>query len=465
VNTLSSAGGVGALLQIADHPTAQTYLPTYDGNGNVVALVNATSGAVAAAYEYSPFGEPLRAQTLDPVVADNPFRFSTKYTDGETGFVYYGRRFYSPSQGRFLGRDPIEEAGGLNLYGFVSNDPINDWDVLGCDGVTEHQSVAADGTRFMSYMASVTDVLGQLRQWNFSSEADAHNWLNAWATKDAGILKPYIQQMANEAFATPANITVQFLQTIPGISNTLRSLYPTLVGASDDDSDDAFFSRVISTIDPVLIYAQITGGRNPVVLDTLTVGFKGAQFLGGWNGDNDAFVNWVHQLPGQIIYDSPVILPGNVGAANRRIREFLKINPIGRINIIGYSAGGEQAVQLVTALAAQKIPVGTLITIDPHFRRSGSDDANFSIPTGAVAQALNFFQRNPLGTYNKYLGSAVKGADNFDLTGLRPNGPGDSLVEHSDIVRFLLTPGGYPGYMNYQLAIYNALGLPPPPRR
>lgn len=42
-----------------------------------------------------------------------------------------GRRYYNPSQGRFLGRDPIEESGGLNLYGFVGNNPTNRWDFLG----------------------------------------------------------------------------------------------------------------------------------------------------------------------------------------------------------------------------------------------------------------------------------------------------------------------------------------------
>ena len=61
-----------------------------------MALVNAATGALAAAYEYSPYGEPLRAQTLDPTIAEQPFRFSTKCTDGETGLVYYGKRFYSP---------------------------------------------------------------------------------------------------------------------------------------------------------------------------------------------------------------------------------------------------------------------------------------------------------------------------------------------------------------------------------
>ncbi len=42
-----------------------------------------------------------------------------------------GRRYYNPSQGRFLGRDPIEEQGGLNLYGFCGNNGVNRWDYLG----------------------------------------------------------------------------------------------------------------------------------------------------------------------------------------------------------------------------------------------------------------------------------------------------------------------------------------------
>ena len=129
--TLTNAGGVGALLQIADHRSGKTYFPAYDGNGNITALVNSSTGAVAAAYEYSPFGEPLRADAPDSVVADQPFRFSTKYTDIETGLVYYGRRYYDPKTGRFPSRDPIEEAGGRNLYGFCGNNGVNRFDVLG----------------------------------------------------------------------------------------------------------------------------------------------------------------------------------------------------------------------------------------------------------------------------------------------------------------------------------------------
>ena len=125
--SLERAGGIGALLQVQEGPTS--LLPAYDGNGNIVAVTNAATGALAASYEYSPFGELLRG--TGPAAATFPFRFSTKWTDDETGLVYYGRRYYDPRNGRFVGRDPISEEGGLNLYGFVVNNSVNHWDYLG----------------------------------------------------------------------------------------------------------------------------------------------------------------------------------------------------------------------------------------------------------------------------------------------------------------------------------------------
>ena len=60
-----------------------------------------------------------------------PFRFSTKYQDAETGLLYYGYRYYDSLTGRWLSRDPIEEYGGNNLYGFVGSDALNYVDRLG----------------------------------------------------------------------------------------------------------------------------------------------------------------------------------------------------------------------------------------------------------------------------------------------------------------------------------------------
>jgi RHS repeat-associated protein len=65
----------------------------------------------------------------------NPFRFSTKYQDDETDFLYYGYRYYNPSTGRWLSRDLIGENGGLNLYCFIGNDSIGKADYLGLEQI------------------------------------------------------------------------------------------------------------------------------------------------------------------------------------------------------------------------------------------------------------------------------------------------------------------------------------------
>jgi hypothetical protein len=48
-----------------------------------------------------------------------------------TGVTYYAYRYYDPLTGRWPSRDPIEEEGGVNLYGFVGNDVMQKWDILG----------------------------------------------------------------------------------------------------------------------------------------------------------------------------------------------------------------------------------------------------------------------------------------------------------------------------------------------
>ena len=128
--SLQGAGGVGGLLAVNDVVNGTNFV-AYDGNGNVAALVNATDGTETARYEYGPFGEVIRA--TGPMAKANPFRFSTKYQDEETDQLYYGYRFYNPSHGRWLSRDPIGEGGGLNLYGFVGNDSIEGFDPFGLE--------------------------------------------------------------------------------------------------------------------------------------------------------------------------------------------------------------------------------------------------------------------------------------------------------------------------------------------
>ena len=127
--TLTGAGGVGGLLFATFHTSGKTFAYGSDLNGNVTLLVNTATGQAAATYDYGPFGELLRQSGEYATL--NPYRFSTKYTDDETGLLDYCLRYYDPSTGRWPSRDPIGEEGGINLYGMVANDPVNRWDFLG----------------------------------------------------------------------------------------------------------------------------------------------------------------------------------------------------------------------------------------------------------------------------------------------------------------------------------------------
>jgi RHS repeat-associated protein len=133
--SLQGAGGVGGLLWVSDATTINgqpsAHGACYDGNGNVAALVNFADGSLSARYEYGPFGEAVR-QT-GAMAEANPFCFSTKFTDNESGHLYYGYRYYLPSLGRWASRDPLGERGGVNVYSFLSANPIARIDRLGLD--------------------------------------------------------------------------------------------------------------------------------------------------------------------------------------------------------------------------------------------------------------------------------------------------------------------------------------------
>ncbi len=109
---------------------SSVYFYHTDANKNVIELTD-NLGALAAHYEYSPFG--IQTVATGTFANENPFRFSSEYYDAETELVYYNYRYYSPQLGRWTKRYPIGEKGGVNLYGMVGNNVIDKWDQLGLE--------------------------------------------------------------------------------------------------------------------------------------------------------------------------------------------------------------------------------------------------------------------------------------------------------------------------------------------
>ena len=115
---LNFGGGIGGLLHMKQGRLDYAYV--FDASGNVEAVLDSAQQAVAA-YRYDPFGNLLAQRGT----FTQPFRFMTKRTDTGAGLVYFGYRFYAPELGRWTSRDPLGEDGGVNLYAYVGNNPVN----------------------------------------------------------------------------------------------------------------------------------------------------------------------------------------------------------------------------------------------------------------------------------------------------------------------------------------------------
>jgi len=104
-----------------------TYYYHADGLGSIVAMTDDSLNIVQH-YSYDSFGTP----TLSDPDFIQPYTYTGREWDDETGLYFYRARYYNPSAGRFISKDPIGFNGGdVTLYGCVQNNPVNLIDPLG----------------------------------------------------------------------------------------------------------------------------------------------------------------------------------------------------------------------------------------------------------------------------------------------------------------------------------------------
>ena len=115
----------------------------YDAQGNLAQALDEAGNIVETA-GVTAHGMPLVNGSAFGV--SSAFAYGAKwgyYRDGESGFYLCGFRYYDPSAGRWITRDPIGFAGGANLYGYVGNDPVNFVDPSGLQGLSTNTTVPA----------------------------------------------------------------------------------------------------------------------------------------------------------------------------------------------------------------------------------------------------------------------------------------------------------------------------------
>jgi RHS repeat-associated protein len=97
-----------------------------DGLGSVTSL-SSSRGTLANTYTYGSFGNLINLTgTLR-----NPFQYTAREADSETGLYYYRARYYDLNAGRFVSEDPGRFPAGINFYTYVENDPVGFVDPFG----------------------------------------------------------------------------------------------------------------------------------------------------------------------------------------------------------------------------------------------------------------------------------------------------------------------------------------------
>lgn len=104
-----------------------TFFYHQDGLGTVTDLTD-SAGTTAKSYSYDAYGNIMnQAGTLD-----QPYTYTGREFDSESGLMYYWARYYNPTTGRFLQIDPQGVDQEIhNLYAYVESDPINYVDPYG----------------------------------------------------------------------------------------------------------------------------------------------------------------------------------------------------------------------------------------------------------------------------------------------------------------------------------------------
>lgn len=119
---------LGAGMQVIGDGQNQNYFYIKDHLESIRGLVDAT-GIVQVYYDYDVWGTRSATRLTGSIEADFAFTGHLWHASTQLGLTLY--RGYSPQLGRWLSRDPVEEQGGINLYGYVANKPINSIDLLG----------------------------------------------------------------------------------------------------------------------------------------------------------------------------------------------------------------------------------------------------------------------------------------------------------------------------------------------
>ncbi len=171
-----------------------------DGLGSVTSLANG-AGALTQTYSFDSFGKTTPTGSVV-----NPFQYTGRESDPETGLYYYRARYYDQTTGRFIGEDPIENLGGINFYSYASGDPVDFFDPF---GLRDYNAAETAALLQQAYAAATAGRLQGLRniynnsrgQYDFGWNSHEHDtWTRCGNKYNADQFGNYIAGFEGAAY-------------------------------------------------------------------------------------------------------------------------------------------------------------------------------------------------------------------------------------------------------------------------
>jgi RHS repeat-associated protein len=180
-------------------------------------------GQPKARYDYDPYGN----LTSDPDKKPE-FGYAGMHYHAPSGLYLTKYRAYDPQSGRWLSRDPIGEAGGINLYAYVGGNPVSYIDPLGLriDVVSLNNSAYDNCISAAQNLAQLENMTqSQLDQW----------------VKNNPITLAHTTSVSSQ-HQSDYDAAIAYL----GNSDTAKELIEELQNAKDENGNDIIYTIIIN---------------------------------------------------------------------------------------------------------------------------------------------------------------------------------------------------------------------------
>ena len=220
-----------------------------DHLGSPRLVINAMTKEIVQRMDYDEFGNVIK----DTNPGFQPFGFAGGIYDQQTQLVRFGARDYYPVTGRWMAKDPIGLVGGINLYAYVFNDPVNIIDMLGLRPCKSNLPGIGNTYLDDTFYPKVMDFINRNKL----------SGINTIVTEAFRSTAYQAELQSNPNAITPANPGTSLHEAGFAIDISMRSLSKSQRAKAVNNAEAAGlgWGGNFGKPDPIHFYAEVPGGR------------------------------------------------------------------------------------------------------------------------------------------------------------------------------------------------------------